>query len=55
MDQTPEQLAMGEATVAARKMIAQSKDSRTVLGRMKPTSVAYHVAYVSVATYGRGA
>ena len=43
-----EREAMRAATVAARKIIAQSKNPRTILGRMSPTSVAFHAAWAAI-------
>jgi hypothetical protein len=46
-----EPAAMWAATLAARQVIAQSKDPRTALGRMSPTSVAYHTAWAAIEAY----
>lgn len=45
---TLEQEAMEAATVAARKIIAQSKNQRTRLSRMSPTLVAFHAAWEAI-------
>jgi hypothetical protein len=47
-DETPEQAAMRAATEAVRKILAQAKNPRTTLGRMSPTSVAYHAAWAAI-------
>ena len=43
-----EREAMQAATVAVRKILAQSKNPRTVLGRMSPSSVAFHAAWEAI-------
>lgn len=48
MSETPEQKAMWAATIAARKILTSAKDPRTLLGRMKPTTIAYHAARAAV-------
>lgn len=47
-DETPEQAAMRAATEAVRKILAQAKNPRTVLGRMSPTGVACHAAWAAI-------
>lgn len=48
---TPEQRAMWAATVAVRKILAQAKNPRTIVGKAEPTVVAYHVALAAVVAY----
>jgi hypothetical protein len=43
--------AMWRATLAARQVIAQSKNPRTTLGRMSPSGVAFHAAWAAVDAY----
>lgn len=45
---TLEQEAMEAAALAARKIIAQSKNPRTVMGRYSPASVAFHAAWAAI-------
>jgi hypothetical protein len=45
--------AMYQATLAARRMIARSKNPRDLIHSYRPTSVAYHVAYVAIEAYQR--
>lgn len=47
-DETPEQAAMRAAADAVRKILAQAKNPRTVLGRMSPSGVAYHAAWAAI-------
>jgi hypothetical protein len=46
-----EREAMERAMIAVRKILAQSKDPRTTLGRMGPSSVAFHAAWAAVDAY----
>ena len=39
---------MRAATLAVRQVLAQAKNPRTTLGRMKPGSVAYHAAWAAI-------
>ncbi len=39
---------MAEATLAVRRILAQSKDPRTRLGRMSPSGVAFHAAWAAI-------
>lgn len=39
---------MQAATLAVRQVLAQAKNPRTRLGRMSPTSVAYHAARAAI-------
>ena len=48
MTETPEQAANWAATLAVRQVLAQAKNPSTTLGKMKPTSVAYHAAIAAV-------
>jgi hypothetical protein len=50
-DETPEQVAMGAATLAVRKILASAKNPRTLLGKASPTMVAFHAAYEAVSVY----
>ena len=47
-DETPEQVAMRAATLAVRQIFAQAKNPNTTLGRMSPTSVAFHAAWAAI-------
>jgi hypothetical protein len=42
---------MGAAALAVRKLLAASKNPRTVLGQMRPGPVAFHAAYEAVTVY----
>lgn len=48
---TPERLAMAEAMKAVERLIAQSKNPRTTMGKHRPRAVAFHVAFAAVTTY----
>jgi hypothetical protein len=48
---TLKQEAMQAATQAALKIIAQSKNPRTTLGRMRPSAVAFHAAWAAIRAY----
>jgi hypothetical protein len=48
---TIEQRAVSAATLAARQVIAQSKNPRTTLGKMGASSVAYHAAIAAIDAY----
>lgn len=50
-ENTPRQEAMSAATTAAKQVIAQSKNPRTTLGKMRPDGVAYHAAYAAITAY----
>lgn len=43
--------ALFAATLATRRVIATSKNPRTVLGQMSPTGVAYHAALEAINVY----
>lgn len=45
---TLEQEAMEAATLAVRKILAQSKDPRTSMSRYSPASVAFHAARAAI-------
>lgn len=47
----PEQTAITDATNQVRQLLAQSKDPRTVLGRARPTVVAYHATLAAITAY----
>ena len=49
--ETPEQMAMGAATSAVRKILASAKNRRTLLGRARPTAVAYAATFTAIETY----
>lgn len=51
MTDTPRSRAMWAATLAARQVIAQSKNPRTTIGKYPPTSVAYHAADAAVRAF----
>lgn len=51
VENTPRQAAMSAATAAAKQVIAQSKNPRTTLGKMRPDGVAYHAAYAAITAY----
>ena len=51
MPETAEQLAMGAATRAVRRILASAKNPRTLLGQARPTTVAYHAAWEAVTVY----
>jgi predicted RNA-binding Zn-ribbon protein involved in translation (DUF1610 family) len=42
---------MQAATRAALLVLAKSKDPRTLLSKMRPTSIAYHTAWAAVTAY----
>jgi len=48
---TQRQRAMWKATLAARNVIAQSKNPRTTIGKYPPTTVAFHVAWAAVTAF----
>ena len=50
-ENNPEQAAVWAATLAVRKILAQAKNPATTLGRMRPTSVAYHAAWAAIETH----
>ena len=50
-DETVEQVAMGAATLAVRKILASAKNPRTLLGRARPGHVAFITAWEAVTTY----
>lgn len=52
---TSEQAAYWAATLAARQVLAQAKNPRTLLGRMPPTSVAFHAAWAAIQAYKEAA
>ncbi len=51
--ETAEQEAMRKATLAVRQVIAQSKNPRTMLGRMSASAVAFHAAWAAIDAYRR--
>jgi hypothetical protein len=42
---------MGAATIAARKVLAQAKNPRTLLSTYSATGIAYHAAYAAIEAY----
>ena len=50
-NESPRQAAMWAATKATRQILAAAKNPRTLLGRMPPTSVAFHAAYAAVKAF----
>ncbi len=51
--ETAEAEAMRAATLAVRQVIAQSKNPRTMLGRMSASSVAFHAAWAAIDAHRR--
>jgi len=42
---------MWAATLATRRIIAQSKNTRTTLGKMSPTGIAFNAAWAAIDAY----
>lgn len=48
---TPEQASMAAASRAVLKIIAASKNRRTLLSTYRPAVIAYHAAHAAVSAY----